>query len=93
MLVSFVQEDVETVLKIQLFSTALLMSIVCLPIMKYWLPDGAFSFSTYLDGHGQVCNEDSSGRWGRARRTTYRHTVCRTSHHPLRFALNGAETW
>jgi inorganic pyrophosphatase len=47
------EEDVETVLKIQLFSTALLMSIVCLPIMKYWLPDGAFSFSTYLDGHGQ----------------------------------------
>jgi H(+)-translocating pyrophosphatase len=48
------EEDVETVLKVQLFSTALLMSGAILPMMKYWLPSGAFTFSTYLDAHGQA---------------------------------------
>ena len=45
------EEDVETVLKVQLFSTALLMSGAILPMMKYWLPE-TFSFTTYLDSNG-----------------------------------------
>lgn len=46
------EEDIESVLKVQLFSTALLMSIATLPICKFWLP-ATFTFSTYVDSHDQ----------------------------------------